>query len=124
RIAPEDVLFRRRHAPTRYAEHDIYWANERDLPDGGGGPKPVLPDSDLLKAIHGYTCRFYEAMDQRYYAGRKPASEASPAGEERQRLRKLDERSMDETALLAFAILLEEAGRSSLGKTGDLVFVE
>ncbi|KAM7213878.1 hypothetical protein V8F06_010756 [Rhypophila decipiens] len=63
-------------------------------------------------------------MDQRYYAGRKPSSEASPAGEERQRLRKLDERSMDETALLAFAILLEEAGRSSLGKTGDLVFVE
>ncbi|KAM7184229.1 hypothetical protein V8F33_013121 [Rhypophila sp. PSN 637] len=125
RIAPEDVIFRRRHAPTRYAEHDIYWANERDLPDGGGGSKPVLPDKDLLTAIHGYTCRFYEAMDRRISAGRKASSEASPAGEEYETvLRKLDEKSMDETALLSFAVLLEEAGRSALGKTGDLAFVE
>jgi len=32
--------------------------------------------------------------------------------------------SMDETALLAFGILLEEAGREILGNTGDLVFTE
>jgi hypothetical protein len=31
---------------------------------------------------------------------------------------------MDETALLAFGILLEEAGREALGKAGDLVFTE
>ncbi|KAJ4306068.1 hypothetical protein N0V88_000864 [Collariella sp. IMI 366227] len=31
---PEEALFRRRHAPVRYAEHDIYWASE-DLRDGG-----------------------------------------------------------------------------------------
>ena len=31
---------------------------------------------------------------------------------------------MDETALLAFGILLEEAGREGLGRRGDLVFTE
>lgn len=31
---------------------------------------------------------------------------------------------MDETALLAMAILLEEVAKESLGETGDLVFVE
>lgn len=31
---------------------------------------------------------------------------------------------MDETALLAFGILLEEAGREVLGRRGDLVFTE
>ena len=31
---------------------------------------------------------------------------------------------MDETALLAFGILLEESGREILGRTGDLVFTE
>lgn len=31
---------------------------------------------------------------------------------------------MDESALLAFGILLEEAGREVLGKRGDLVFAE
>ena len=31
---------------------------------------------------------------------------------------------MDETALLAMGILLEEAGGVALGETGDLVFVE
>lgn len=38
--------------------------------------------------------------------------------------RTVDERSMDETALLAVGILLEEAGREALGKTGDMVFTE
>lgn len=31
---------------------------------------------------------------------------------------------MDETALLAMAVLLEESAKESLGDTGDLVFVE
>jgi hypothetical protein len=31
---------------------------------------------------------------------------------------------MDETALLAFGILLEEAGNEVLGRRGDLVFTE
>lgn len=38
--------------------------------------------------------------------------------------RSVDERSMDETALLAFGILLEEASREVLGQRGDLVFTE
>lgn len=129
RIAPEDVLFSRKRAPTRYAEHDIYWANERELPDGGRAAiKPVLPDSDLLKSIHGYACQFYETMDWRVTAKRKvnEATGETPAASEDGVMtgRMLDERSMDETALLAFGILLEEAGRGTLGKTGDLAFVD
>ncbi|KAK4237470.1 hypothetical protein C8A03DRAFT_44681 [Achaetomium macrosporum] len=108
KLAPEEALFRRRNAPVRYAEQDIYWANE-DLPDGGLGH---LPDGRLLKSVHSYASRFYEAaaarLGPRCYVG----------------ARTIDERSMDETALLAFGILLEEASREVLGKTGDLVFTE
>ncbi|KAL2255456.1 hypothetical protein VTK26DRAFT_3354 [Humicola hyalothermophila] len=108
RLAPEEVLFKRRSAPTRYAEHDIYWANE-DLPNAGRGH---LPDGGLLKSVHGYASRFYEAVTARLGAH-------SLVGN-----RTIDERSMDETALLAFGILLEEASRDVLGKRGDLVFTE
>ncbi|KAJ4327362.1 hypothetical protein N0V84_002263 [Fusarium piperis] len=101
-LAPDEVLFRRKDAPGRYLEHDIYYAHERRLPRGGQG---VLPESDLLKAIHGYASAFYGAKD----GGRNGGP---------------DERSMDETALIAFGILLEEAGREVLGRRGDLVFTE
>jgi len=95
-VPPEAVLFRSKNAPTRYAEHDIYFANERD--------DVILPDSDLLKAIHSYTSDFY--------------SHAVPDGGE------LDFKSFDETALMAFGILVEEQMREALGKTGDLIFTE
>lgn len=108
RLAPEEVLFRHKRAPERFAEKDIYFANE-DLPDGG---RSLLPDSDLLKSIHAYSSRFYEAMGRR----RGPASFVGS--------RLVDEASMDETALLAMGILLEEAAREALGKRGDLVFTE
>ncbi|KAI0156950.1 hypothetical protein GGR57DRAFT_75213 [Xylariaceae sp. FL1272] len=98
-LAPEEVLFRRSDAPIRFAEKDIYNAHE-DLPNGGRG---VLPDSDMLKAVHSYAAHFYGAVN------------GSPS---------VDERSMDETALMAFGILLEEASREALGKKGDLVFTE
>ena len=101
-LGPDEVLFRRRGAPERYAEHDIYYSHERDLPRAGRG---VLPDSDLLKAIHSYSGQFYGAH-------RHPGEPNT------------DERSMDETALLAFGVLLEEAGREVLGRRGDLVFTE
>lgn len=101
-LGPDEVLFRRRGAPERYAEHDIYYSHERHLPRAGRG---VLPDSDLLKAIHSYSGQFYGAHRHR--------------GEPN-----TDECSMDETALLAFGILLEEAGREVLGRRGDLVFTE
>ncbi|KAI0845978.1 hypothetical protein F5Y00DRAFT_265023 [Daldinia vernicosa] len=104
-LAPEEVLFRRIRAPVRYAEKDIYHAHE-ELPDGGRG---TLPDSDMLKAVHSYSSHFYAAL-----AAARGETDA----------RNIDEQSMDETALLAFGILLEEASRNTLGKTGDLVFTE
>lgn len=75
----------------------MYFANERDL-------RVELPDSDLLKAVHCYSSDFYSKATRRRGAG--------------------DWRSMDETALLAFGILMEEATREILGQTGDLVFTE
>ena len=96
-VSPEAVLFRQKNAPTRYVESDIYFANERDL-------TTELPDSDLLKAVHCYTSDFYSRATRRKGAG--------------------DWRSMDETALLALGILMEEATRDVLGQTGDLVFTE
>lgn len=100
------MLFRRKDAPERYAEYDLYRSHERDLPDGG---RRALPESDLLKSIHGYSSRFYGALDHE---------------QRHQDRRNLDWRGMDETALLAFGILLEEAGRELLGRRGDLVFTE
>ena len=63
-----------------------------------------LPDSDLLKAIHAYASDFY---------GRATANGGL-----------LDFESLDETALLALGILLEEMAEHVLGDTGDLAFVE
>lgn len=99
------MLFRQKKAPVRYAERDIYWASD-NLPDGH------LPDSDLLMAVHAYASHFYKAI----------ASTLADPGSHSRALS--DEQSMDETALLAFGILLEEASRDTLGKRGDLVFIE
>ncbi|KAI1091028.1 hypothetical protein F5B19DRAFT_503428 [Rostrohypoxylon terebratum] len=107
-LAPEEVLFRRIRAPVRFAEKDIYQAHEA-LKDGGRG---ILPDSDMLKAIHSYASHFYAAL---------ATSQGSP---DDPTARNIDESSMDETALLALGILVEEAGREALGKMGDLVFTE
>jgi len=108
KLAPEEVLFKRRNAPVRYAEQDIYWANE-DLPDGGHAH---LPDTNLLRSVHGYASKFYDAATDRL----GPRCVVGT--------RTIDERSMDETALLAVGILLEEASREVLGKRGDIVFTE
>ena len=64
----------------------------------------MLPDSDLLKAIHTYAADFYSKM-----AADGPA---------------VDYKSMDETALLAFGILMEEMADELLGTTGDLALTE
>jgi hypothetical protein len=95
--APEAVLFRRKNAPTRYAESDIYFAKAQNL-------RTELPESDLLKALHCYTSDYYARAI------------ATPEGG--------DWRSMDETALIAMGILMEELARETLGQTGDLVFTE
>ncbi|PGH27025.1 hypothetical protein AJ80_01210 [Polytolypa hystricis UAMH7299] len=97
-VPPEEALFRQLNAPVRYIENDFYFANENLLSENR------LPDSDMLKAIHTYASDFYanSTMNQGC----------------------TDWRSMDETALIALGILLEEAANEALGETGDMVFVE
>ena len=95
---PEEILFRRKGAPIRYEEDDIYSA-DRHLE-----PSQRLPDSDLLKALHAYASDYYGATTEDQ--------------------EKIDFRSLDETALLALGILLEEAAHEALGTTGDLALVE
>ncbi|CCE28231.1 hypothetical protein E4U22_004486 [Claviceps purpurea] len=112
-LGPDEVLFRRKDAPQRYAEHDVYYSHDRDLPHGGQG---ILPESDLLKSIHTYSSRFYAAMERRQRRDPQVRCERGSGS--------VDERSMDETALLAFGILLEEAGSEVLGRKGDCVFTE
>ena len=92
------MLFRRRGAPVRYVENDIYWA-DRYLKK-----EQVLPDTDLLKAVHVYASDYY-------------GKALGPQGD-------VSFESMDETALLAVGILLEEAAKHVLGETGDLALVE
>ncbi|KAI9848022.1 MAG: hypothetical protein M1830_007312, partial [Pleopsidium flavum] len=47
-VPPEEVLFRRKNAPPRYQESDFYFAHEALDPKN-----QRLPDSELLKAVHG-----------------------------------------------------------------------
>lgn len=67
-------------------------------------PEHALPDADLLKDMHAYASHFY-------------GSSSENGGE-------YDFKSMDETALLGMAILLEESMREALGETGDLAMAE
>ncbi|KAF9890854.1 hypothetical protein FE257_005430 [Aspergillus nanangensis] len=97
-VRPEEVLFRRQNAPVRYEESDFYFAHET-LPSD----RP-LPSSDLLESVHAYSADFYDNATQDH-------------GHD-------DYRSMDETALIAMGILIEEMAAESLGETGDLVLVE
>ncbi|KAK8244342.1 hypothetical protein HDK90DRAFT_153410 [Phyllosticta capitalensis] len=97
-LRPDEVLFKMRNAPERFAESDPYDA-DRHL-----GQHQRLPDSDLVKALHAYASDFYNAS-----FGKSS---------------KRDYKSMDETALLALGILVEEAAVELLGPTGDLAFVE
>ncbi|EFQ32304.1 membrane protein [Colletotrichum graminicola] len=109
-LAPEEVLFRRKAAPERFAEFDVYMSHERRLLDSGRAP---LPDSDLLKSVHFYASHFYSTLGG---PKRNPSYQVGA--------RNIDERSMDESALLAIGILLEEAGKDVLGRKGDMVFTE
>jgi hypothetical protein len=92
--APDNILFRRKHAPQRFAEHDIYFANVRQ------SISKDLPDSDLLKALHCYASDYYSRTQGDL----------------------VDSRSMDETALIALGILMEEA--LQLEQTADLALTE
>lgn len=93
-IAASDYLFRYQQGPEQDRNYEQFSAH-RHL-------EHRLPDSDLLKAIHMHASDFY---------GAHPDAEDSF-------------KSMDETALIAMGILLEEATAEKLGETGDLAFTE
>ncbi|KAM3415371.1 hypothetical protein BST61_g8898 [Cercospora zeina] len=97
-LPPDQILFHRAGAPIRYEETDPYFAHRYLAPD------QRLPESDMLKAVHAYAADFYAS---------------GVLGDCR-----LDLKSLDETALIALGILLEEAAAQSLEQTGDLAFVE
>ncbi|EXJ79013.1 hypothetical protein A1O3_08514 [Capronia epimyces CBS 606.96] len=96
-LAPEDVLLRKTSIPAKFILESYDAA--ADLPSA-----VKLPESELLKAVHTYVSDFY--------------STTTPDGGT------YDFRSLDETALIAVGILLEEAVREALGESGDMVFVE
>lgn len=93
-IAASDYLFRHQKGPEYDESYELFAAH-RHL-------QHRLPDSDLLKAIHAHASDFYGAL---------------PDGQD-------SFESMDETALIAMGVLLEEATAEGLGDTGDLAFVE
>ncbi|KAL1624958.1 hypothetical protein SLS54_003683 [Diplodia seriata] len=93
-ITPDDYLFKQQGAPPRYEEDDVYFA-DRYL-----APHQRLPDSDLLKALHAHSSEVY----------------AQAYGRHARRLY----RSLDETALLALGILVEEAATGFFDETGAL----
>lgn len=99
-LHPEEVLFRRgtNANSKRLQGDDSYFAHE-NLPSD-----LTLPSSNILEAVHAYTAHFYKHQFKR--AGKN------------------DYHSMDETALLAMGILIEELADEALGNTGDLVLVE
>lgn len=95
---PEEYLLRRTNIPSKLLENS-YAAVEDAISSG------KLPDSEMLRAVHAYASDFY--------------SSATGRGKE-----KIDSWSLDETALIAVGILLEEAVREALGENGDMAFVE
>jgi hypothetical protein len=97
-LRPDEVLFKQNSAPIRYEETDYYFAHEK-LPE-----EQQLPTGDLLSALHTYIAKLYSRTE----------------GLEMEKVWKC----MDETALIAFGILLEETVSEELGETGDLAFTE
>jgi hypothetical protein len=96
-LKPEEVLLRRVDAPSRVSK-DYYNADELLK------PHQRLPDVEVVKAVHQYASDYYST----HVSGGINH----------------DYRSLDETALLAFAILMEEMTAESLGENGDMVLVE
>ena len=77
-----------------------------------------------MKGIHTYASDYYgRTYDPRKgkIKRRKKVVEGKEARNERLRSCR-DFRSMDETALLAIGVLMEEMMKSSIGETGDLAF--
>ncbi|CAI7582123.1 unnamed protein product [Penicillium glandicola] len=97
-LRPEELLYRRQNIPAESDESKIYFAHE-NLPSD-----QALPNSELLETIHAYAADYYE------YA-------TADNGKD-------DHQTMDETALIAMGILIEEMAKEQLGETGDLALVE
>lgn len=97
-MRPEELLYRKQNIPAESIEEKIYFAHE-NLPSDQS-----LPSSDLLETIHAYAADYYE------YATEDNGKD--------------DHQTMDETALLALGILIEEMAKEELGETGDLALVE
>lgn len=98
RLRPDEVLYKKPNAPPRYEETDHYFAH-RKLPSN-----QELPSGDLLSALHGYVSQLYHRTQE----------DGMPE----------PWKSMDETALIALGILLEETVKETLGETGDLALLE
>ena len=96
-LRPEEVLFRAQNNLIDFDEKE-YFAHERLQTQN------VLPSSDVLEALHAYAADFYEFATEDHGLH--------------------DHHSMDETALIAFGILVEEMAKEALGETGDLVLIE
>ena len=110
-IEPDDALFPARnvgfmaaHFPDGIGdprEFDLktnaMYSWTRDLP-----PNIELPDGELLEDIHAYMADFFGAHPE---------------------MSKMF-RSMDETALVALGVLMEEMMRETLGEDGDLALLE
>ncbi|CBX90269.1 hypothetical protein IAQ61_001759 [Plenodomus lingam] len=97
-LRPDEVLFKQAKAPVRYEETDYYHAHVATA------VQQQLPGGDILSAIHAYVSSLYSHNAQ---LGNEPTWKC-----------------MDETALIALGILLEETAREVLGSTGDLAFTE
>lgn len=97
-LRPEEVLFRTQNTVTDPEEEETYFAHENLRPG------LVLPSSEMLEAIHAYAADFYEFATEDHGLH--------------------DHHSMDETALIAMGVLVEEMAKEALGETGDLVLVE
>lgn len=97
-LRPDEVLFKQANAPLRYEETDQYYAHRNLSPD------QQLPSGDLLSATHAYISKLYSRTHEH---GAQSAWKC-----------------MDETALIAFGILIEETARELLGETGDFAFTE
>ncbi|KAJ5895063.1 hypothetical protein N7495_006754 [Penicillium taxi] len=98
-LRPEEILYRSKpKLLKKILEDESYFAHEK-LP-----PSQPLPNSSILEAIHAYSADFYQSQTRKQG--------------------KYDHHTMDESALLAMGILVEELAKEEMGETGDMVLVE
>ena len=135
-----------------YFSYDNYFRPDSSSPSKADGQVEndqrddrtlLLPDSDLLKAIHSYASDFYTAAAATRTSTTSTTTtttfQKSPSETYRfhRRKKKGEEgkkgqravsygyyQTLDETALMALGILLDETAAEILGDNGDLVFVE